>query len=77
MTPTPDDLQRDLVADLAHTYQVAFPGWPAAIRRALHAEAEVERLKALVESLAARVHAQSELLEGRAMKALREADGKP
>lgn len=38
-------------------------GWPAALRRAIAAEAEVVRLRALTESLAARVVAQSELLE--------------
>lgn len=44
-------------------------GWPAAIRRALHAEAEAERLQALVSSLADRVAAQSELLARRAERA--------
>lgn len=40
----------------------------AAIRRALHAEAECKRLRALVDSLAARVAAQSELLGKRAKR---------
>jgi hypothetical protein len=41
-------------------------GWPAAVRRAIAAEAEAARLRALAESLARRVAAQSELLSRRA-----------
>lgn len=73
--PTPEDLERDLVADL-ETCEAASPdpwspvrttsnhyadyvfakearnGWPAAIRRALAAEAEVARLQVLAAYLA-------------------------
>jgi hypothetical protein len=63
MTPSDDDLRRDLAADLATaavtfdqlwawgeceecTYvKTALAAWPAAIRRALYAEAELARLK--------------------------------
>ena len=41
-------------------------GWEIAIRRAKAAEAEVERLRSMVEGLAARVAAQSELLSRKA-----------
>ena len=45
---------------------LARTGWPAAIRRALAAEAEVERLRKQVEGHAERIAAQSELLSRRA-----------
>jgi hypothetical protein len=41
-------------------------GWPVALRRAIAAEAECERLRCLVAGLADRVAAQSELLTARA-----------
>lgn len=56
--PTPEDLQRNLQADLTavtgHGTKLRYAGdmghraeagWPAAIRRAIAAEAEVERLR--------------------------------
>lgn len=59
--PTPEDLARDLAADLWHAgsgnrYISAVldrycKSWPAAIRRALAAEAEVARLTAEVTKL--------------------------
>lgn len=72
LTPLPSDFERNLAADLAwvNTYGMATERdrlrWSAAIRRALHAEAEVRRLRGIVESLAARCAAQSELLTRRA-----------
>jgi len=42
-TPTPADLARDLAADLVECGGRVW--WRAAIRRALHAEAECERLR--------------------------------
>lgn len=68
MTPTPDDLARDLYADLWLCAQArvcndddtafllaANDGWPVAIRRAQMAEAEIEKLKAEMEHLQKRV----------------------
>lgn len=86
MTPTPEDMARDLAADLGEYARLSreVPEWvggtmresdvavlchaslPAAIRRALAAEAEVERLRRLVAGLSDRVAAQSDLLTGRA-----------
>lgn len=73
--PTVEDLARDLLADLAYCRQFEstcrqpwWRGWPAAIRRALAAEAEVRRLQELTLGLTARVAAQAELLERRARR---------
>lgn len=75
--PTPDDLARNLAQDLAdlssvdHGHCANILLWtiaPAAIRRALAAEAEVVRLRAIVQGLADRVAAQSDLLSRRAEK---------
>lgn len=55
LTPTPEDLARDLAADLAlcgaanarnfSCLTASRAAWPAAIRRALAAEAEAARLR--------------------------------
>lgn len=68
---TPDDLNRDLAADLqawaasriegrglrpfAEFIDAAQAGWPAALRRALFAEAEAARLRDAVAKLADRL----------------------
>jgi hypothetical protein len=78
----PADLLGTLVPDaldLADSFRAAFAhtplagavlgcgrAWRAAVRRCLAAEAEVERLKVMVESLAARCVGQSELLSKKA-----------
>ncbi len=79
--PTPADLARDLAADLADALRLQRQGgpitaveeqvwlangWPAALRRAIAAEAECARLRGLADGLAARVTAQAELLGARA-----------
>lgn len=62
MSPTPEDLARNLTTDLDSLTRepwgsricvcvYAQRGWPAAIRRALAAEAEVAELRAEVERL--------------------------
>ena len=50
----------------AEFWAIGDAAWPAAIRRALAAEAEVERLRKQVEGHAERIAAQSELLSRRA-----------
>lgn len=71
--PTPADLARDLAADLRLHEREGWTDRPhvmlvcgAALRRALAAEAEAARLQTLVDSLAARVAVQAELLSRRA-----------
>ena len=75
--PTPEDLARDLAEDLRSLEGSGWLehrgpwvrcslAWAAALRRALAAEAEVLRLRRLIEGLAGRVAAQSELLSRRA-----------
>ena len=60
MTPTAEDLVRNLVADLAVCesappgplyFEEPRSGWPAAIRRALAAEAERDQLRRRVAEL--------------------------
>lgn len=64
LMPTPEDMAVDLAVWLpsAKWHPVVL----AAIRRSLAAEAECVRLRGIIDSLAARVKAQSDLLTARA-----------
>lgn len=57
---------RDQLAECVELAVAADEGWPAAIRRALAAEAQVAALQKQVEGCAARIAAQGELLAKRA-----------